>query len=66
MKNQLKEFLIFIPTEFGIGLIRKNAKSFEDAFLKLGKKDRMKDGYIEDENGDSITFSSILRIEETI
>ena len=65
MKSQLKEFLIFIPTEFGIGLIRKNAKSFEDAFLKLGKKDRIKDGFIEDEDGNSVTFSYILGIEET-
>ena len=61
MKNLLQEFKIFIPTEFGIGLIRKKAKSFEDAFLKLGKKDRMKNGHIEDENGNSISFNSILK-----
>lgn len=66
MTTTRKEFKIFITTQFGIGLIRKQAKSFEDAFLKLGKKDRMKDGCIEDEDGKSITFSSILGIEETI
>lgn len=66
MKSSLKEFKIFITTEFGIGLIRKKAKSFEDAFLRLGKKDRMKDGHIEDKDGNSITFNSILGIEETI
>jgi hypothetical protein len=60
-----KEFKIFITTKNGIGLIRKQAKSFKDAFLKLGKKDRMKDGFIEDEDGNSVTFSYILGIEET-
>ena len=40
------------------------AKSFKDAFLRLGKKDRMKDGWIEDEEGESITFNYILGIEE--
>lgn len=64
MKAPLKEFKIFITTEFGIGLMRKKAKSFEDAFLKLGKKDRMKDGCIEDEDGGSMTFNAILGIEE--
>lgn len=60
----LKKFQVWIPTEFGIGCIYIKAKSFKDAFLRLGKKDRMKDGWIEDEEGESITFNYILGIEE--
>ena len=60
----LKKFQVWIPTEFGIGCMDIKAKSFKDAFLRLGKKDRIKDGWIEDEEGESITFNYILGIEE--
>lgn len=62
----MQNFQIWIPTEFGIGLIIKEAKSVKDAFLKLSKKDRMKNGWIIDEDDESITFNQILGIEEEI
>ncbi len=64
MKKQ--EFTVWIPTTFGTGCYKIKAHSFKDAFLRLGKKDKMKDGWIDDEDGMSHTFSSILGIEETI
>ena len=64
MKNQL--FTVWIPTTFGIGCFKIKAKNFKDAFLKLGKKDKTKNGWIEDENSESQTFNFILGIEETI
>lgn len=66
MKTTLKEFRIWMPTEFGIGFSTKKAKDFKDAFMRLGKKDKMKNGWIEDEDGDSQTFNSILGLEEEI
>ena len=58
----LKTFKIWIVTEFGTGLIEKKAKDFTEAFRKLCMKDRMKDGWIEDEDGESRTFDFILGI----
>lgn len=64
-KTTLKHFTIWIPTEFGLAYKKKEAKDFTDAFLKLGKKDRMKDGWItDDEDDQSMTFRTILGIEE--
>jgi len=62
----LKEFQIWLPTEFGTEMMIIRAKDFTDAFFRLGKKDKMKDGWIEDEYGGSKTFCEILGIEETI
>jgi hypothetical protein len=64
MKKQ--EFTIWIPSIFGLGCYKIKAYSFTDAFLRIGLKDKMKDGWIEDEDGTSHTFSSILGIEETV
>ena len=64
MKKQ--EFTIWIPTTFGFGIFKIKAHSIKDAFLKLSRKDRMKDGCIDDEDGKSHTFNEILGIEETI
>jgi hypothetical protein len=66
MKTELKEFQIWLPTEFGAGWIMKKATSFTDAYLKLCKRDRMKEGWIYDENDECKTFNEILGIEETI
>ncbi len=63
-KTSLKKFTIWLPTEFGIGCMEKKARNFFDAFLKLGQKDRMKDGWITDEDGEAITFNAILGLEE--
>ena len=60
----LKKFQVWIPTEFGIGCMDIKAKSFVDAFLRLTWKNRMKDGWIVDEDGESVTFNWILGIEE--
>lgn len=62
--KKLQKFTIWFPTQFGIGCQEIKAKSFTDAFLRLGKKDRLKDGWIVDEQGESVTFCSILGIEE--
>jgi hypothetical protein len=56
----LQLFTVFIPTEFGIGCFKIKAKNFTDAFLRLNKKDKLKDGWIDDENGESQTFNEIL------
>ena len=66
MKNTLKKFTIWMPTEFGIGCINMKANDFQDAFRRLGKKDKLKDGMITDEDGESKTFNEICGIEETI
>lgn len=63
MKTTLNTFEIWTPNEFGMGLQKIRAKSFEDAFRRLGKKDKSRDGWIEDENGESMTFNQILGIE---
>lgn len=60
----LKEFTIWIPTKFGIGCFIMKAKNFTDAFLRLSKKDKIKNGWIEDENGETQTFHFILGLEE--
>lgn len=60
----LQKFTIWIPTQFGIGCFTIKAKNFTDAFLRLGKKDKMKNGWITDENNESQTFNFILGLEE--
>jgi hypothetical protein len=59
----LQKFTVWIPTEFGLGCQTIKGKDFTDAFLRLGKKDKLKRGLIEDESGESITFHEILGIE---
>jgi len=66
MKKKLEKFTVWTPTEFGLGCFKIEAKSFEDAFIRLGKKDKMKDGWIDDEAGETKTFSQILGLEELI
>lgn len=66
MKAQLKTFTIWMPTPLGIGCQKIKAKSFADAFIRLGKKDKMKQGWIDDEDGESQTFEQILGLEFTI
>lgn len=57
-------FTVWVPTEYGIGCFDIKAKTFKDAFLRLGKKDKMKQGWIVDEDGDAQTFNHILGIQE--
>jgi hypothetical protein len=64
MQQELKTFEIWTPNSFGLGCSKIKAKDFSDAFKRLGKKDKQKDGWIEDENGDSKTFNQILGLEE--
>lgn len=64
MKPTLKEFTVWIPTKLDMGIIKVKAKDFKDAFRRLGKKDKAKDGYIEDEQGDSVAFNEILGCHE--
>lgn len=59
----LKQFTIWTPTEFGTGCFKIKAKDFRDAFKRLCKKDRQKDGWIDDEDGETISFKEILGIE---
>jgi hypothetical protein len=66
MKQTLKEFTIWTSTEFGIGFFKIKAHSFHDAFRRLGKKDKAKRGaWIEDEDGESMTFAEILGLKLT-
>jgi hypothetical protein len=65
MKAQLKKFRIWKTTEFGLGCFNIKAKDFQDAFKRLGKKDKASlSAWIEDEDGDSMTFAQILGIDE--
>ena len=66
MKNTLKKFTIWTPNKFGIGCFEKKAKDFTDAFRRISKTDKMKEGWITDEDGESKTFNEICGIEETI
>lgn len=66
MKTTQKTFTIFVLTKYGTVLIKKKATDFIDAFRKLSMKDRLKDGWIEDEDGESQTFDFILGIPQTI
>lgn len=60
----LKEFTVWIPTTFGFGCFKIKAHNFNDAFFRLGKKNKLKNGFIENEEGESQTFNFILGIEE--
>ena len=67
MKTQLKKFTIWKTTEFGLGCFTIKAKDFDNAFSRLCKKDKAsKTGWIEDEDGESMTFAQILGIEEQL
>ena len=46
--QKLTKFRIWTTTEFGIGCFDIKAKSFEDAFLRIGKKDKKRCTSIED------------------
>jgi hypothetical protein len=59
----LQEFTIWTPTQFGIGCFKIKAKDFQDAFKRLSKKDKLKDGWIDNEDGDTKSFREILGIE---
>lgn len=63
---RLELFTIWMPTTFGFGCFKIKAKSFEDAYTRLSKKYKSKDGFIEDEDGTSHTFKAILGMEETV
>ena len=65
MKAQLKKFTIWKTTEFGLGCFNIKAQDFNDAFSRLGKKDKAsRNAWIEDEGGESMTFAQILGIDE--
>jgi hypothetical protein len=56
----LNTFTIWQTNQFGLGCFKIKAKDFNDAFNRLGKKDKAKlHSWIEDENGESITFEEI-------
>jgi hypothetical protein len=56
----LNTFTIWQTTQFGLGCFKIKAKDFADAFNRLGKKDKAKlNSWIENEDGDSITFEAI-------
>ena len=56
----LNTFTIWQTTQFGLGCFKIKAKDFADAFNRLGKKDKAKlNSWIENEDGDSITFEEI-------
>ena len=58
--KKLNTFTIWHNTQFGLGCFTIKAKDFIDAFNRLGKKVKAKQcGWIEDENGESITFEEI-------
>jgi hypothetical protein len=58
-----KEFIISIGTEFGSGIIKKQASSFKEAYLKCALKWRKKAYMIEDEDGESISIDELLGLE---
>lgn len=60
----MKEFKIFTSTKFGIGLIRKKARSFSDAFKRLPISDRMKAISIMDEDGEEFSVNEIINLIE--
>lgn len=57
--KKLKIFNVWLTTKFGLGTFKIKAKNFEDAFSRLGKKDKMKDGWIESEEGESVNFCEL-------
>ena len=58
----LQKFTIWTPNEFGIGCFTIKANDFQDAFKRLGKKDKSKDGWIDDEDGETKSFREICDI----
>jgi hypothetical protein len=66
MKNTLKEFTIQHRTILGFGIQKKKAHSFEDAFKKLGKKDKDRTTDIWDENGQSISPSLLTQLQNNL
>lgn len=58
-----KTFTIWIFTKYGLGCKKIKAKNFLAAYLRLGKKDKLKNGWIELDD-ESLTFNQILGIEE--
>ncbi len=63
MKTKLKEFTIQLNTIWGFGIIRKKANSFEDAFKRIGKKDKDRTNDIWDENGEHISPSLLTQLQ---
>jgi hypothetical protein len=61
--KKLTQFRVFTITEFGFGCFDIKAKSFEDAFLRIGKKDKKRCTSIEDIETNEIKFiEEILNI----
>jgi hypothetical protein len=58
--TRLNTFTIWQINQFGLSCFKIKAKDFADAFNRLGKKDKAKlNSWIENEDGDSITFEAI-------
>ncbi len=66
MKKTLKEFTIQHATIWGFGIQKKKAHSFEDAFKRLGKKDKDRTTDIWDENGQSISGSLLFQLRNNL
>jgi hypothetical protein len=61
--KKLTKFRIWTITEFGRGCFDIKAKSFDDAFLRIGKKDKMRCTSIEDlETNEMQLIEEILNI----
>ena len=61
--KKLTKFRIWTITEFGVGCFDIKAKSFEDAFARIGKKDKMRCTSIEDlETNEMQLIEEILNI----
>lgn len=61
--KKLTQFRVFTITEFGRGCFDIKAKSFDDAFLRIGKKDKKRCTSIEDIETNEIKFiEEILNI----
>ena len=66
MKATLKEFTIQHATIWGFGIQKKKAHSFEDAFKRLGKKDKDRTTDIWDENGEHISGSLLFQLQNNL
>jgi hypothetical protein len=59
--QKLTKFRIWTMTEFGRGCFDIKAKSFDDAFARIGKKDKIRCTSIED-----LETNEVLLIEEIL
>ena len=58
-----QEFIIWISSEFGSGIIKQKASSFKEAYLKCALKWRKKAYMIEDEDGEIISIDELLGLD---